>query len=202
MSFDRLPAKIENILANKEARPTRVFVDLGSGVFPAAFVGNREFKDKDYYIGVEANKKNIETGIGGIVLNPDNLSRMNENVFFLNESVARRLPIPDESVDEVFLGNILGEYAINFIEPFLLQSYRVLKPGGDLIILEVITPDVAEDRSKAGLDKFVEQFGFERVRRIKWGEPGFKEEILKYSGHQIKRLSGGEFIVYFKKKNG
>jgi SAM-dependent methyltransferase len=204
-----LPKKLEKVMLKKESKePCRVFVDIGSGVFPVAFVGKKEFKDNDYYVGVDRDKKKMKIGFpildqgeyvgGGFLKNPENLSRVGKNVFFINETV-HSIPFPDSSVDEVFLGNVLGEFAIHYVDDFLLQAQRILKPGGTLIVLEIVTPSVAENRDEEGVNNFVEKFGFKKIKEVSFGDPGFKKEVSKYALHQLRYLDGGEFIVYFKK---
>jgi len=51
-----IPKKLEVAMQNQEKKgPFRVFIDLGSGVFSAAFSGNHEFKGNDYYVGVDSD---------------------------------------------------------------------------------------------------------------------------------------------------
>ena len=200
-----LPSKIKSVLERKEDSPRRVFVDLGSGVFPAAFVGNQEFKGNDYYVGVDANKAKIEHGLalqGDLLKNSGNRRRVGENVFFIHSPV-RNLPFPESSVDEVLLGNVLGDDAIHHVDPFLQQARRILKTGGVLIVLETITPGVAEGRGEDSVSKFVESFGFKKLKEVPFSDPDFIQEVSKYALHSVSRLTGdlgNEFVGYFVKE--
>lgn len=188
--------------------PSRVFVDLGSGVWPSAFSGNREFKDSDYYVGVDISRKKIEDALSleDIARNRENVSRVNKNILFI-EGDAASLPFGEKSVDEVFLGNVLGETAIRYIDDFLPEVYRILKLDGSLVILETITPSVAERRSEEGIESLMSKFGFEKVKEIKNGDQEFEAEILKFAGHMERYTKdddfalGNEFVVYFRKKS-
>ena len=86
----RLPSELKSIIESKEDTPRRVFIDLRSGVFPVAFTGDQEFKDNDYYVGVESDGQKIKTGLaleGSILKNPENRNRVGENVFFIERPV-------------------------------------------------------------------------------------------------------------------
>ncbi len=196
-----LPLKLKKAFEQRDGTSCRVFADLGSGIFPVAFVGSRQFQGNDFYVGVEADEKKIRQGLaltGNILKNKGNRERVGENIFFVKRRFGN-LPFPDASVDEVFLGNILGESAIHFVDEVLEQSSRILKSGGTLIILEIITPSVAENRGLNRLNSFVVSFGFRKLREIRFGEPSFIREVSKYASHQVPHLGGGEFVTYFNK---
>ncbi len=66
----------------------------------------------------------------------------------------RRIPLADKSVDEVVLGNVVGDVMVGarMISAILNDSLRVIKDGSEIIIRETYTPDVAEEHLKYFMD--------------------------------------------------
>ncbi|MFA5954668.1 MAG: class I SAM-dependent methyltransferase [Patescibacteria group bacterium] len=185
----------------ESAKPRRIFVDLGSGKIPSAFWGDREFKDNDYYVGVENRREMIESALlsGDIVHNKENFKRTGKNILFVNGDARGPLPFADTSVDEVFLGNIFGEFAIKSVDGFLAEAKRILKPDGVLIVFETHTPHVTKDwRDSEGSEHIVEKFGFKKVKEVGMSDPEFQKEVSAYDN--FHEPSDGSFVLYFCKK--
>ena len=179
----------------------RVFIDLGSGLFTAAFSGNRALQDNDYYIGVDNNRKKIQAALTthDIAANKKNFDNIGKNVFFVQGN-GGELPFADSSADEVFLGNVLGDRAIHSVDAFLTEARRILKTDGKLVILETITPSAAKERDNSNdITHFVENFGFKKIREVGFDDDNFEQERATYATHMSEYLDDDSRLLFFVK---
>ena len=185
---ENLP-KTENNIEKKEGiGPKRIFVEIGNGFSSVARVGGLEFKDNNYYVGVDLGQKDHSKGVSS------------KNVFFV-EAKGQNLPFENSSVDEIFLGNVLGDPDIHtdVLGSILSQAKRALKKGGVLIILETYTP--RRDLGYRTVDYVLGHRGFKKIREVKFGDPDFKQEMDKYYGPSLPHmLQDREFISFFEKQ--
>lgn len=198
----------DHVLAKEGQKPRRVFVDIGSGTFPAAFSGNRSFNDNDYYVGVDSRRREIDRSISEDypTKNTENVGRLGENIFFLEHNIhVGKLPFADSSVDEVILANVLGDDSIIQYRYFLREAYRILKSGGTFVVIETVTPQAArylnyELNSNEAMYDLFKQTDFEVIKEIKPTDPDFNAELSKYNQHYFRHIEGKEFIIYLRKK--
>jgi len=199
----------EHILGKESQNPRRIFVDLGSGSYPAVFDGNRKLEEDDYYVGVEQKRTEIDRALStDTAKNSANLDKLGGNVFFLEHNMnLSKLPFADSSVNEVVMGNILGNdnIILHTFKIFLNEANRILKEDGVLVVFDTVTPGQARYLSNPyGSDnamlELLEKSGFEVVKEVKYGDSDFETELSKYKQSHVRLKKGNEFIMYFRKK--
>ena len=132
-----------------------VTLEFGTGDSPLFTTSARTFDEDNLYIGVNIDPKQQECladKVGAV----HGFSVLSE----LKEGAIAELPVPDESVDMVYMANVFGEPDSEFImdrfkgedgrykgnsdieakAKTLKEASRVLKPGGCIVILENNTP--------------------------------------------------------------
>lgn len=145
------------------AYASTVTVEFGTGSYPLFAEASSEFSALDLYIGVNIDSKQHlrlsekVAGINGFAIYSE-----------LVNGKINQLPVPDESVDVVFMGNVFGEpdsqyimhsykhpdgkYRGNSDIPAKLETLheakRILRPSGNLVILEHMTPYVGKGFSE------------------------------------------------------
>lgn len=206
----------------KEFKPQeekeQIFLEIGVGRYPLvrwqSFLEHLKENPKIHYIGIDIeesflklDKLEIE---GGFISLPELKKRI-----FLSVASGENLPLKDESVQEVFLGNVLGDpqfgyklerklLGIPFSEverikiKMLWEIWRVLKPAGRLIILENATPEVADEFLENHREEIEEKF-------FQITDPKILEEYLKIFPKVIVWLIKNRCAtlrVFEKKKEG
>lgn len=153
-------------LAQREQKDAFVMVEFGHDALPVAFKHPHTFTGGRAYIGYEAwlrdprgekratvqdlhasnggNERNIHfqtLSLGGTVRSANDrgaIERWYEGDY--NPST----PLPDSSVEEVFIGNVFGDpYVANVRErtdALLEEATRILAEDGTLVVRETITP--------------------------------------------------------------
>jgi ubiquinone/menaquinone biosynthesis C-methylase UbiE len=143
-------------IKRKEKKEPEIWVDIGAGINPLGALLEKlgELKGK-VYIGIDINLNKL---------------LINRNFFKLLEvkakkilhivATAEKLPIENDSCDQVFLANFLGDPKISptIKEKVLLEIIRILKPDGLLNIIEIYTPPQKEE-----VIKMIQSLGFEFV---------------------------------------
>ena len=128
---------------SENIKPTRLFLEIGaSGTQNVPMVGELQFGPQHLYLGIDHDSAEIQKAID-----------LNENRYAsFEEGDGHALPLPDNSFDEVMLGNVLGSKVGNLNnngdklkiiqERILLirEAARVLEIGGQLVIKETLTP--------------------------------------------------------------
>lgn len=170
----------------------RVFVEMGTGRIPVPFLGSKQFKDNERYIGVELDKESLKEARERV----ERVAVDEERIDFV-EANGERLPLRSSSVDEFFLGNVLGDPRVagGSKEKFIEEAERVLKKGGRLIIKENNTPLEISELRKLLKDRKLELEKFLTPKDKNWSE-----EIQKY--HKV--ASGADpwwpiYVAIFKK---
>jgi len=112
----------------------KVFLEVGPWRLPAAATSSRHFTGNNVYIGLEHNS--------GIYHDPTMFNEQKQHVgerlkqenIHLIQGDGREMPLPDASVHEVFMGNVLNGIAEEDIVPILREVNRVMDGTGPLII--------------------------------------------------------------------
>lgn len=120
----------------EHAEPTpRVFVEVGTNVLPVSFMGTKKFDAHEKYVGFDIRKGEIAGA-----RQAHTVAHGGENADFIQGS-GERLPMKDESADELLFGNVFGDPSLPASKARLLdEAERVLKIGGKLVIKETNTP--------------------------------------------------------------
>ncbi|MBI3627464.1 MAG: class I SAM-dependent methyltransferase [Candidatus Sungbacteria bacterium] len=166
---------------SEEGRPRRVFIDLGTNSLPVTAMGSREFSEDETYIGVDKSRKYARQNQE---LAKDDFPE-NENIHFL-QADAKKLPVRNESVDEVFLGNLLGSSNISEEEKnkFLQEAKRILKTGGKVIVKETNTPALPQD-----FVDMARRNGFILEKAVSANSPEWPEAVRPYEA-----VAGTDFM--------
>jgi SAM-dependent methyltransferase len=129
---------------------SQLFVEIGPGAFPVPSVGKLDFVEEETrYIGVEKDAKNI-------ALPRDMVRRkVGEMGDIILGDASEKLPLGDETADIVYLANVAGNPKTHSgeLEKIFGESKRILKPDGELIIVENITPPISRSISRLLLAK-------------------------------------------------
>lgn len=134
----------------KDLKVGKLYVEVGSGGSPAFFISGRSLNPEDRYITVDFVEEEVRN------------SKMFGEINFGDSFQAirgdgKKLPIKDESVDEMIFNNVFGDRRTVNLHSLLKEAERVLKIGGQVVITEHITP-------------------FDFVRKL----GGTQDEILRY----------------------
>lgn len=132
----------------------QIIVDIGSGSHPLGLDINELEKLKNkIYLALDIDKN-------ALLNNKEFIKRFKVNPKEAYYILARgeKIPLVNESVDEVFLGNFLGiPYLDEKIKLAVLEEcFRILKPEGLLKVFEAYTPP-----EKGELKDKIEKIGFE-----------------------------------------
>ena len=156
----------------KELKPKKVFIEVGTHDYPVSWVGKKEFGKNDIYVGLDLDEGRLREGREST----DSVGKLKKNIYFLR-SDAGELPFGNETSGEVFLGNVFGDPSIpdRKKESFLKEAKRILKKGGRIIIKETNTP-----YSKKSLEELSQKYGFVIEKMIQLSSPEWEKEVSVY----------------------
>lgn len=200
-SKSELDVETDQLLEAMRAAET-VTVEFGTGTTPLFDVQDTvQYDANNLYVGVNVDPSQhalLAERIGEV----DGYALLAD---FKGKSI-NLLPILDESVDRVFLGNVLGEPDSELImEDFkdadglyhgsssleskirtLAEAVRLLKPSGELIILENNTPYIkqlnrqAGDQAFTGTAEIVQSLGLEIVQAVDQKDTSWQKSVRDY----------------------
>jgi SAM-dependent methyltransferase len=142
---------------NTEVQSHRIFLDVGAADIPA-FDEGRVFAGNDVYIGIDAGyeedapRHGIESGYDSAHNRLETWSHFSkvlprfkeQNIYFVGGK-GQELPLRDNSIHEVMLGNVLGApISPHAVWGILNELHRVLDDSGELVISENNTPFPSE----------------------------------------------------------
>ncbi len=164
---------------------------------PAPFFGKRKLGENETYIDIDIDRSSVASAKGLAERLPKHMGKGRN--YFINAD-AENLPLMDGSVDEIFMGNVLGdEMHIEWSarKKFITEASRALSKGGRLIILEGYTPldyvrlqDLLE-----GTGLYVEK-AWERHR-----DPEKFEQQRRLYGGEMDAGSDEAYIIELRKKD-
>ena len=170
-------------------QPMRVFVEVGTNELPITFIGKRQFEsENDMYIGIDVKKSEVISARQMHEFGPKG-----QHAIFMQAS-AEQLPLKNESVGEIFFGNVFGDPSILIPEKgtFLSEAERVLKQDGQLVIKETNTP-----LNIKKLRELLAGRSFHEDRMLTPEDKSWKEEIQKYES--IAFGARDSYLMYLKK---
>jgi ubiquinone/menaquinone biosynthesis C-methylase UbiE len=182
-------------IEKREQAKKRVFVEIGTSANPLILWGEKEFGEHDVYIGLDINKKVLKSAKKGAetVMRIGERPEVKNRVFMAADM--RRLPLPDDSADQLFLGNVLGDPSIRKKEKDQLfeEIKRVLSASGEVIIKETNTP-----LPKDELSDLLFRHGFKILQFITPRDGRWAEEIQKYNKIEKENPYVYSYVVYAK----
>ena len=180
---------------SEDIKNKKVFIELGAGNIPVSWVGKREFKENEIYIGIDRASGDLEEARERTREDREE----NTNTHFVQADI-RKLPVSDHAADEVFLGNVLGDPSIKDAEKdkFIEEAKRILKKGGKIIIEETYTPP-----NFKWIDDFIKRHGLFVEKGADSGNQKWKETVDPYNKIGAKYKWSGSYIVFLKpEENG
>lgn len=162
----------QNASPEREPQPRRVFIEIGPASQPVTWLGSREFGENETYVAIDANPDAIREAKELTDLDqPDR-----EHVHFIRAD-AQELPLKDATADEVFLGNVLGDWKIlpEAKDKFIEEAKRILKENGTIVIKETSSP--VERRA---FTEFLQKHGLFVEREYDERSPEWREKVKPY----------------------
>ena len=133
--------KPESALHNGEEKESkklrRVFIEVGSGNFPAALKTDKKEEDNNFYLAIDVDKEMV----GEAKKRSDRIFGKDQRRGFVAAD-AEELPLAAESVDEFLFANVFGDPRIQIRKKahFFTEVARTLREGGRMILFETYTP--------------------------------------------------------------
>jgi ubiquinone/menaquinone biosynthesis C-methylase UbiE len=135
----------------------KIWVDIGAGRNPLGMLRKKleELKGK-VYIGIDINPEELSINRNWLKV----FKVKSEKILHI-VARAEQLPLKDNSCDQVFLANFLGDPKISptIKEKALREILRILKTGGLLNIIERWTPPLKKE-----VIEMIQNLGFEFVK--------------------------------------
>lgn len=104
-------------------------------------------------------------------------------------NLEKGIPLPDQSMEVVYHSHVLEHIPKQFVDSFLSENYRVLKPGG---ICRIVVPDLEQVTREYlnQLDQAILQVP-DAAEKYQWITIEFMDQF-------VRKSSGGEFVSYLK----
>jgi ubiquinone/menaquinone biosynthesis C-methylase UbiE len=142
---DRYCIQLYDYVVNKADLEGKKVFEVGSGRGGGASYISRYFKP-DSYIGMDISKSSFK--FCSKHYNVDNLS--------FAHGIAESIPFEDSSFD--FVVNVESARCYNDMQAFFNEVYRLLRPGGQLLLADMVYPHELED-----FNKRIDRAGFKRI---------------------------------------
>jgi arsenite methyltransferase len=164
-----------NPTAIDSLKPGEVVVDLGSGAGMDSFLAARQVGEKGRVIGIDMTDAMLEKARRNAE------SAGFENVEF-RKGIIEDLPIEDESVDAIISNCVIN---LSPEKPRVYaEAYRVLKPGGRIMVSDVVLEHALPEKVLSSVDAYVGCVGgaslreeyLETIRRAGFSEVRVERE--------------------------
>lgn len=199
---EHIPEKSEGYYI--ETNPNKkIFVEVGAA-YGIAIIGHQDegglkFGGEMSYIGIDTVNFPIDTN--------DQFREAKARGEDVRYEIcfAEHLRFQDETVDEIFYGNVFGDPRTQLTrEQFLKEAWRVLKHGGKLTIFEDNTPfdfDIQSGEDSGGelLKVWLSETGFSIEKLVKGGDIEYLELGKKYYGDAPQSHAFSEYILIARK---
>lgn len=143
--INRYCIQLYDHVVNKADLKGKKVLEVGSGRGGGASYISRYFEPKSY-IGMDISKSSIS--FCNNYYNVDNLK--------FTHGIAESIPYEDNSFD--FIVNVESARCYNDMQAFFNEVYRLLKPGGKLLLADMIYPNEIE-----GFNNRIDNAGFKRI---------------------------------------
>ncbi len=155
-----------------EQKPKQIFVEIGTNGLAVPFIGERQFGDGQFYVGIDINREMLEQSKESV----EYTDRSTSHIMFVQAN-GEQIPIADRSAHEVFLGNVLGDPHISHEskDRFLAEARRIVTDDGEVIIKENNTP-----AELAMVQPLLKKHGLVVKKYIDSYMPGWQEFIQQY----------------------
>lgn len=142
---NRYCAQLYDHVVNKADLKSKTVLEVGSGRGGGASYISRYYKPQSY-IGMDISASSIRFC---------NKHYRVDNLSFVH-GIAESIPFADSSFD--FVVNVESARCYNDMQAFFNEVYRVLRPGGKLLLADMLYPHELEN-----FNKRIDQAGFKRI---------------------------------------
>ncbi|MGH3864948.1 MAG: class I SAM-dependent methyltransferase [Pseudonocardiaceae bacterium] len=170
------------VLRRLEIRPTEVALEVGCGIAVGAALALREFNPR---------------AVHGLDLSPDQIdraTRINADViahqpdrFVLRQGSALDIPFTDEMFDKCY--SVEAAQHFEDLAAFASEAYRVLRPGGRLVVTTFFTPYPAAINELRKLIETIDS-GVDVVLAI----DSFREDLLEAGFVDVRVENIGDHV--------
>lgn len=177
----------------EKVQDRHIILEIGTGDYPIILPSKKRREDLKkegaFYIGVELSGEEIKKAAKGIEGKYPQIT----SKILLIEANGVNLPFSDESINEVVIGNVLGDPSVRRypIEMIFDEIYRVLRKGGYAKIIETFTPEEGSEvltwlipylQDKFEIEKTLVRESMELPDDVDqdWIEAGTKESFIYY----------------------
>lgn len=164
----------------------RVIIEIGTSSLPTTYTGERKIAEDEAFVGIDINHKDLQSARK----NTSEKQALNDNIFFVQADAAD-LPISTNSVEEVYMANVMGDSSIDAKWDFLREIRRILINGGKLIINETNTPMFTET-----IIKLLRHFGFDISEMHKIGDYDWDRVTKDYEKSDVYGYSHNKSSSY------
>ena len=192
---------------NKERRQ-KFFVEVGTNANPVPAIGTKEFSENEIYIGLDISPLQAKTAsrmplTSEVAEGRRKGPEVKKNMFFIAAD-GRHLPLENQTVDELYFGNVFGDPSIapdflkgptaqgrQMAEGLVDEVKRALRPDGKVIVMENNTPANLPFLRRIFLER-----GFEIKKMVREEERArWPQEIVLYD--KIRRSVPGSYLIEF-----
>ncbi|MCL5666576.1 MAG: class I SAM-dependent methyltransferase [Patescibacteria group bacterium] len=162
-------------------QPGYIFVEIGPyASLSVPMAGSKKFEEGSFYIAVEKDHK-----IAKRTERDFKLEALQN--FHVIPGDAGKMPfLGNHTVDEVFLGNVVGDPGVHNHIKIFEEIKRILKPGGKLVIKETTTPDTVNLHT---IEYILKNEGFTIIKASRPTDGSWESDVNPYDILSAKNKS-------------